>query len=69
MFATRILLDFIITEKIVDQAKRAIRYPPINSYDDLYNTLRINLAPTSSVKLCRSRKLAEKAVIQYKSII
>ena len=51
----KLLLDFIIAEKIVNQAKRAIRYSPINSYDDLYNTLKINLALTSSVELCRSR--------------
>ena len=50
-----LLLDFIIAEKIVENAKRAIRFTPINSYEDLYEALRHNLGTNSSVDLARSR--------------
>ena len=50
-----LLLDFIIAEKIKDQAKQSIRHTGIGSYEDLYETLKTNLAPVHSIELCRSR--------------
>ena len=50
-----LLLRFVIAEKIIDHAKRAIRYANIKNYDDLYDALERNLAPVSSIELCRSR--------------
>ena len=51
-----LLLDYILTEKIVGNAKRAIRHCPIGSYDDLCNALKTNLATTTTLETCR-RKL------------
>ena len=50
-----LLLDFIITEKIVGNAKRAIRYSTINSFDDLFEVLNHNLNTETSVELCRAK--------------
>ena len=50
-----LMLDYIIAEKITDQAKRSIRHTTIGSYGDLYEILRTKLAPINSIELCRSR--------------
>ena len=50
-----LLLDYIIVEKIADQAKNSIRHATIRSYDDLYDILRTNLALINSIELRRSR--------------
>ena len=50
-----LLLDYILTEKIVGNAKRAIRHCPISSYDDLYNALKTNLGTTTTLETCRSK--------------
>lgn len=50
-----LLLDFILTEKIQDNAKRAIRYIRIRSYEELYDALNKNVAVTTSVETSRSR--------------
>ena len=50
-----LLLDFIITGKIVGIAKRAIRYSTMNNFDDLYEVLNQNLNTGSSVELCRKK--------------
>ena len=50
-----LLLDFVIAEKIKDQAKRAIRFNPIHNYDQLYSALRQNMGIISSVELSRSK--------------
>lgn len=53
-----LLLDFIVTERIVGNAKRAIRYAIINNYDDLYDVLKTKFKHGS---ICRamSRKIRE----------
>ena len=50
-----LLLDFIIAEKITDQAKRAIRFTSIRTYEELLEALRQNVGIISSVELSRSR--------------
>ena len=50
-----LLLDYIIAEKIINHAERAIRYTQINSYTDLFNTLRQNLTQIGSVSALRSK--------------
>ena len=50
-----LLLDFIIAGKIVENAKRAVRFTSINTYEELYEALRHNLGTNSSVDLARSR--------------
>jgi Zinc knuckle./Retrotransposon gag protein. len=50
-----LLLDFIIAEKITGNAEKAIRYTQIDSYEDLYETLRRNLTQVGSVSSLRSR--------------
>ena len=50
-----LLLDYIITEKIVGNAKKAIRHCLISSYDDLYKALNTNLATTTTLETCRSK--------------
>ena len=50
-----LLVDLIIAEKIKDQAKRAIRFNPIDNYDQLYSALRQNIGIISSVELSRSK--------------
>lgn len=52
---SNLLLDFIKTEKIVGNAKRAIRHCPINNFDDLFNVLRTNLHSGTSIELCRAK--------------
>ncbi|XP_033222760.1 uncharacterized protein LOC117176615 [Belonocnema kinseyi] len=50
-----LLLDFIIAEKIKDQAKRGIRFSSIDDYDQLFSALRQNVGIISSVELSRSK--------------
>lgn len=50
-----LLLDLIISQKIVDQAKRAIRFIPIDDYHELYTALRQNVGTTSSVESRRCK--------------
>ena len=54
-YQPRLLLDYILTEKIVGNAKIAIRHFPIGSYDDLYNALKTNLATTMTLETCRCK--------------
>ena len=49
------LLDFILSKKITDLAKRALRLTFSDSYDFLYRALRQNVAIMSSVELSRTR--------------
>lgn len=50
-----LLLDFIIAEKIIDSAKRSIRFITIEDYETLYLALRQNVGLASSIELSRSR--------------
>ena len=50
-----LLLDFIIAEKITDQAKRAIQFTSIRTYEELFEALHQNVGIISSVELSRSR--------------
>lgn len=50
-----LLLDFILAEKIQQQAERAIRFNDIYIYDDLYEALRENLKQVGSVSHLRSK--------------
>ena len=50
-----LLLDLILSQKVIDQAKRAIRFIPIEDYEDLYHALRQNVVISSSVELSRSK--------------
>ena len=50
-----LLLFYILTEKIVDNAKRSIRHISINNYEDLYQALQTNLNSGTSVELCRAK--------------
>lgn len=50
-----LLLDFILTEKIQEQAKKSIRFIPIHSFDDLYATLRQSCSTHGSVESFRSK--------------
>lgn len=45
----QLLLDFILAEKINGNADKAIRYTPINTFNDLYEALRQNLKQTGSI--------------------
>lgn len=49
------LLDYIMNEKITENAERAIRFIPINNYEDLYVAVRQNVGSVSSVELTRSK--------------
>ncbi|CAK9832683.1 hypothetical protein ANTRET_LOCUS9475 [Anthophora retusa] len=49
------LLKLILIEKITDNAKRSIRYTNINTFEELYDTLRKNVATPSTVGNCRAR--------------
>ena len=42
---TYLLLDLIIANKIKVQAKRAIRFNPIDNYDQLYSAYRLKKNP------------------------
>ena len=48
------LLQFIIAEKTTDHTKYVIRYAYIKNAEDLFGALERNLAPISSIELCRS---------------
>ena len=50
-----LLLDYIIVEKIINRAEKAIRYRQINSFTDLFNTLRQNLTQIGSVSALHSK--------------
>ena len=50
-----LLLDYIIAEKTINHAEKAIRYTQINSYTDLFNTLRQNFTQIGSVSALRSK--------------
>lgn len=50
-----LLLHFILTEQIIENAKRAICYVPINTFDDLYTALLQNMKLGVSVELCRAK--------------
>ena len=50
-----LLLDFIIAEKITQQAEKALRYIKIDDYETLYESLRSNLKQTNSVSALRSK--------------
>lgn len=43
------------TEKILGNAKRAIRNCPTNNFEDLFTALKINLYSETSVELCRTK--------------
>ena len=43
-----LLLDFIIAKKIIENAKRAIRFTLINTFKDIYEALRHNLGTNSA---------------------
>ena len=58
-----LLLDLILSQKITDQAKRAIRFIPIENYKDLYLALRQNVGIISSVELSRTRLSEIKKMI------
>ena len=48
-------MDFILAEKITGNAEKAIRYTTINTYNDLFETIRQNLKQTGSVLSIKSR--------------
>ena len=50
-----ILLDLILAKKIIGNAEKAIRYIPINSYEDLFIALRQNLKQTNSLVSLKSK--------------
>ena len=50
-----LLLDLILTERIIGNAKRALRYIPVNYFNDLYVALKQNLTVGTSVELCRAK--------------
>ena len=50
-----LLLDFILVEEIIDLAKRAIRFTPIETYENLFETLRQNIGIISSNGLSCSK--------------
>ena len=50
-----ILLDFILAQKVKGLAEKAIRFIPIDSYEDLFNALRQNLKQTGSILTFRSK--------------
>ena len=50
-----LLLKLILVKKITDNAKRSIRFLEIETYEDLYNALRQNIATPSTVSNCRDR--------------
>lgn len=50
-----LLLDFVKTEKILGNAKRAIRHCPVNTFEELFEALKINLNSETSVELCRTK--------------
>ena len=50
-----LILDFILAEKITQNAERAIRYLEIKSFSKLYDALRKNLNLTGSVSALRSK--------------
>lgn len=51
----QLLLDFILAEKITGNADKAIRYTPINTFNDLYEALRQNLKQTGSILSIKSK--------------
>lgn len=51
----QLLLDFILAEKINGNADKAIRYTPINTFNDLYEALRQNLKQTGSILSIKSK--------------
>lgn len=55
-----ILLDLIISQKITELAKRAIRFISIVEYEDLYTALRHNVGMISSVESSRCKLEAIK---------
>lgn len=55
MLTARFLLDFVKIEKILVNAKRAIRHCSANSFDELFDALRSNLNSETSVELCRNK--------------
>lgn len=50
-----LLLDYILAEKITQQAEKCIRYTQINDFETLYETLRSNLKQMGSVSALRSK--------------
>ena len=50
-----LLLDLVIAKKITGFAERAIRYIPINSYEDLFDALRQNLKQSNSILALKSK--------------
>ena len=50
-----LLLDFIIAEKITQQAEKALRYIKIDDYETLYESLRSNLKQSNSVSALGSK--------------
>lgn len=50
-----LLLGLIIAEKIADQAERSIRHLAINSYEELYENLRLHVSPPVTISNARSK--------------
>ena len=59
-----LLLDFIIAEKIQDQAKRSIRFIPNNNYDELFQALRQNVGMNRSRSKLESIKQMPNEPVQ-----
>ncbi len=51
----QLLLKLIVVEKIIENAKRSIRYFNIESYGELYVHLRNNVSIPTTVVACRNR--------------
>lgn len=50
-----LLLKLIIVEKITENAKRSIRYTTIETFNELYETLRQNVSIPNTVSSCRAK--------------
>ncbi|CAK9813123.1 hypothetical protein ANTPLA_LOCUS7682 [Anthophora plagiata] len=50
-----LLIRLIIAEKIIEQAKRSIRYISIGTYEELYEALRQNISIPTTVGNCRAK--------------
>lgn len=50
-----LLLRLILIEKITENAKRSIRYTTINTFEELYETLRRNVSIPNTVSSCRNK--------------
>lgn len=54
-FEQPMLLRMIIAEKIIEQAKKDIRFFQVNIFEDLYEVLRTQLSTPSTISGSRSR--------------